>query len=112
VCTRGSDRVLPRGPSTSPLEGLFGRNAERGAVALLGACCEEPFVAAAQLPTRNSSGCAAASAVAFCVGGFDAPDLSLDVGAARGRAVRHCQGAQVPSFRGNSSPSNHRSSGP
>jgi hypothetical protein len=72
----------------------------------------EPFVAAAQLPTRNSSGCAAASAVAFCVRGFHGPDLSLDVGAARSRAVRQCQEAQVPSFSGNTSPSNHRSSGP
>jgi hypothetical protein len=32
---------------------------------------------------------------------------SLDVGAARRRAVTLCQGAQVPSIDGNSSPSNH-----
>ena len=32
---------------------------------------------------------------------------SLDVGAARRRAATLCQGAQVPSLSGNSSPSNH-----
>ena len=72
----------------------------------------KPFVSAAQLPTRNSSGCAAASPRAFCLCGFVVPDLSLGLGAARGRAVRPCQGAQVPSFDGNTSPSNNRWSGP
>ena len=33
---------------------------------------------------------------------------SVNVGAARRRAVALCQGAQVPSLGGNSSPSNHR----
>jgi hypothetical protein len=73
---------------------------------------EEPFVSAAQLPTRSSSGCAAAWTRAFCLGGFVEPDLLLGVGAARRRAVSQCQGARVPSFDINTSPSNNRWRGP
>jgi hypothetical protein len=58
-------------------------------------------------PDRKSSRCcAAAEAVAFWVGRFGAHP-SLDVGAARRRAVRPCQGTKVPSFEVNSSPSNN-----
>jgi len=67
--------------------GLFGKARCGSGLGAFVSPPREPFVTAAQLPTRNSSGCAAASGVAFCLGGFDGPDLSLGVGVARSRAV-------------------------
>jgi hypothetical protein len=63
-------------------------------------------------PARNSPGCDASRARAFCRGGFVVLDPSLNVGTARCRAVRLCQGAQVPSIGDRTSPSNNRWRGP
>jgi len=56
--------------------------------------------------------CDAARARAFCVGGFVERDPSFEARAARGCAVRLCQGAQVPLVDTRTSPSNNRWRGP
>jgi len=73
---------------------------------------EEPFVAASQLPARNSPGCDAAPSRPFWLGGFVWRPLRLTPELRAVRTARVCQGAQLASIDTRTSPSNNRWRGP
>ena len=133
LCACGASQAQQAGPSTSPLEGLFGRRAGHELVVLAGhpfgralrfrGGWRHSFGARAALPheplwhhgdsrRRGRWRCAAARAGALCLGGFVCRWVSFEVGAARRRAVRQCQVNWVALFGGSGSPSNTRSRGP
>ena len=85
VCARGARRALLRGPSTSPLEGLFGGGAELNAVTFL------PVVKIPSFPRRF--GATASAPELHCLmnrSGITVTVAAADAGVAPLRGREHC----------------------